>query len=79
MSSVTLKDIPADIHRAIKARARAHGRSLNREILGLLEDAVRPTVVPADTTIGKARAVRESMPVYLTRRDLDAFKAEGRR
>lgn len=79
MSSVTLKGIPTDIHRAIKARARAHGRSLNREILGLLADAVHPTAVPADTTLGRARAVRESMSIYLTRRDLDTFKAEGRR
>jgi plasmid stability protein len=33
MASLTLKDIPVDLHARLKADAETHGRSLNKEIL----------------------------------------------
>jgi plasmid stability protein len=33
MPSLTLKDIPVDLHAKLKADAETHGRSLNKEIL----------------------------------------------
>lgn len=37
MLNLTLKSIPAELHVQLKARAAANRRSLNREILALLE------------------------------------------
>ena len=37
MPNLTLKNIPAGLHQRLKARAEANRRSLNREILALLE------------------------------------------
>jgi plasmid stability protein len=37
MLNLTLKNIPPELHRVLKARAESNRRSLNREILALLE------------------------------------------
>ena len=37
MLNLTLKNIPAELHLRLKARAEINRRSLNREILALLE------------------------------------------
>lgn len=42
MSSVTVRKIPEETHRALKLRAAKHGRSTEAEIRSILESAVRP-------------------------------------
>lgn len=42
MSAVTIRNLPAATHRALKARAVRHGRSTEAEIREILEQAVRP-------------------------------------
>jgi plasmid stability protein len=79
MNTITLKGVPPSVHRALKARARTHGRSLNREILAVLEGATRAAPLDAAAIGARARAVRESMATYLTEKDLSAFKQAGRR
>ena len=78
MNTITLKNVPPSVHRALKTRARSHGRSLNREILAVLEGATRATPIDAAAIGERARAVRESVAVYLTRKDLTTFKEAGR-
>jgi plasmid stability protein len=41
MVSITLKDIPDQLHRALKQRARLHHRSLNKEVLATIESAIQ--------------------------------------
>lgn len=41
MAAVTVRNISDETHRALKARARAHGRSTEAEIRAILDDAVR--------------------------------------
>lgn len=79
MSTITIKDIPEAVHQALKARARAHGRSLNREIIATLEGVARATPVDAPAVLRQARAVREEAGVYLTQRELTSLKNAGRR
>ena len=44
MASMLIKNLPDDLHQALKQRAKRHHRSLNKEIIALLEDALhRPT------------------------------------
>ena len=35
--NITIKEIPAKVHRKLKARAKANKRSLNREVIDILE------------------------------------------
>ena len=40
--SVTVRDVPEEVHRAIRVRAAQHGRSLQAEMLAIFEQAVKP-------------------------------------
>ncbi len=42
MSVMTVRNLPEEIHRALKLRAVRHGRSTEAEIRDILEEAVRP-------------------------------------
>jgi plasmid stability protein len=79
MSTITIKDIPPSVHRALKARAKAHGRSLNREIIAVLESTLHGSHIDASAIGERARSVRKTMGVCLAQRELDALKNAGRR
>jgi plasmid stability protein len=78
MSTITLKNVPENIHQALKSRAKAHGRSLNKEVICSLEQLLSGTPTDVGQYISEARAVREEMNVYITQRELTAIKNEGR-
>lgn len=42
MPSVTIRNVPEEVHRAIRVRAAQHGRSIEAELRAILEAAVRP-------------------------------------
>lgn len=42
MASVTIRNIPEAVHRALRVRAAIHGRSTEAEIRSILEQAARP-------------------------------------
>jgi plasmid stability protein len=78
MATITLKNIPADLHRELKKRAEEHHRSLNGEILAILKktDATRALDAAAlETSVRHARAVFRR-PV--TEREINAWKRAGR-
>lgn len=79
MSTITIRDVPPAVHRSLKSRARAHGRSLNREIIVTLESILHGAAIDAKAVGTHARAVRETMGVYLTQEDLVRLKNTGRR
>jgi plasmid stability protein len=43
MANVTIRNLPPETHRAIKARARRHGRSTEAEIREILRLAAQPS------------------------------------
>lgn len=43
MASITIRNLPDEIHRALRVRAAQNGRSTEAEIRQILEAAVRPT------------------------------------
>lgn len=65
MKTITLKDIPAPIHTALKQRAKMHGRSLNKEVLACLEMAVAPTRIDTHSLLFEIRKHRASLPGQL--------------
>jgi plasmid stability protein len=40
--SVTVRNVPDEVHRALRVRAAQHGRSAEAEIREILENAVQP-------------------------------------
>jgi plasmid stability protein len=39
---LTVRNLPDEVHRALRVRAAGHGRSTEAEVRSILEDAVRP-------------------------------------
>ena len=80
MATLTIKKLPADLHERLKQRAQLNRRSLNSEIIVLLEQALL-TPAPPDT-----EALIQEIDQFNTRlgRTLDPSvivqaKREGRR
>ncbi|TDJ71441.1 MAG: Arc family DNA-binding protein [Proteobacteria bacterium] len=78
MATITLKDIPQNIHKALKQRAKRNGRSLNREVLAILVSSVMPRKVDVDAYLVEIRQYRESLPGRLTDDLLEEAKRTGR-
>ena len=53
MSAIVVRNISAETHRALRVRAKQHGRSTEAEIRAILDGAVRPTT---RTRLGSALA-----------------------
>jgi plasmid stability protein len=53
MATVTVRNLPGEVHRALRVRAAMHGRSTEAEIRDILESTVRP---PQRLRLGTALA-----------------------
>ncbi|ARO33375.1 plasmid stability protein StbC (plasmid) [Rhizobium sp. NXC14] len=42
MAVLTVRNVPDDVHRALRVRAAMHGRSTEAEVREILENAVKP-------------------------------------
>lgn len=58
MASLTLKDIPADLHEKLKRRAARNRRSLSQEALACLEQATAGEPVDPREVLVQARRLR---------------------
>jgi plasmid stability protein len=79
MSTVTVKDLPEKLHRQLKALALQHHRSLNSEIIAMLEAATSPQKLDPDSLLARAASLRKQVDGRLTDSDLAAFRNTGRR
>ena len=79
MPTITLKNVPDDLHQRLKASAERNRRSMNSEALVCLERALTPhTQRRADEAIAEAEEVNRD--VGKTFPDVtDEAKREGRR
>ncbi len=77
MGTITLREVPAPLLTALKAWARQNGRSLNKETIACLENAVAPHPVNVDALLDEIRAHRKTLPGSLTDQHLAAAD-EGR-
>ena len=79
MAAITLKSLPATLHRTLKARAARHKRSLNQEVIAMLEEAVAPSrCVDIEATLDATRQFRNSLKFKAIPSEIEAFKREGR-
>lgn len=85
MLTLTLKNIPDELHRRLKARAERNHRSLNREAIRILEEATDEDVaggrIDPQAFLEVVRRNREAMAaqgVWLTEESLREAVEEGR-
>ena len=65
--SLSIKDVPEDLARALRVRARNNHRSIQGELLEILETAVRPRPFRAADLIRQVRALGIRTPSESTR------------
>ncbi len=78
MPNLTLKDLPDEVHRELKARAERHRRSLNREAIACLEAAVGAERVDVDALLARARTARRRIRGPVAAADIRRFARAGR-
>ncbi len=81
MPTITLKNVPEELHRRLKERAERHHRSLNREAIRCLEAAVAPPAFDPEVFLAKADALREELAargLWVTEESLRDAIEDGR-
>ena len=79
MPSITFKAFPPALHRALKARAALHRRSLNKEVIAILDQAMTPyQKVDIEAMLAEEKRFRDSLKFMITTEEINAFKREGR-
>jgi plasmid stability protein len=79
MASITLKDIPEDLHAQLKEEAAAHGRSLSKELLLRLKVSVmKYGHRDVSDLLADAARVRRRFKGSLEPAMLDRWKRQGR-
>ncbi len=80
MPTITLKNVPEELHRRLKERAARHHRSLNREAIHCLEEAVTDEQPPADDLLARIRQIREGLGMQrsLSVAEIEAAIEDGR-
>lgn len=91
MPTITLRNVPEELHRRLKERAERHHRSLNREAIRCLEEAVggepaptastEPPSVDPEAFLAEVRRHREALVkrgVWLTEESLREAIDQGR-
>lgn len=70
MPSITVRNVPDEVHRALRVRAAQHGRSAEAEIRDILEQAVKPE---SRKRLGDELAALGSK-LGLTNKDFEVFE-----
>ncbi len=78
MATLTLKNLPDDVHRRLKARALRHRRSVNSEAIECLKAATVTVPVDSEALLARARELRAQVRGRLTARRLAEAKRLGR-
>jgi plasmid stability protein len=79
VATITLKNIPAELHRELKKRAEEHHRSLNKEIIATLKSATSGTILLDPAKLEESvRRARSLFRRPITAREIDRWKREGR-
>jgi len=79
MVSLTIKNIPADIYEQLKKSAAVNRRSINSEVITIIDQALSNRRLDPDEWLPEVRRIREKTAGYfITETELDEAKREGR-
>lgn len=79
MATITLKNVPREVHIALKQRAKRHKRSLNQEAIHCLDMALGRSSRNATELLGEIRGLRARVSTKRVSLDwIDDAKRAGR-
>lgn len=78
MATMTIKNIPDELYEQLKRRAAANRRSINNEVIVLIERAVQYQAQDPNEVLERVRVLREKLDLYVTEDEITAAKHEGR-
>jgi plasmid stability protein len=79
MATLTVKNIPDDLYEKLKQRAKARNRSVNREIIVCIQEALESRRVDPESFLARIEALHRRIEAPpLTDRMLRRAKTEGR-
>ena len=78
MVSMTLKNIPDELHRRLRERAEAHGRSLNKEILASLEQVAYARRITVPDYLSRVERVHRQIDFQVTFDEIQKAIESGR-
>ena len=78
-TTITLKNIPYDLYELIKQNAAEHRRSINNEVISIIENALRSQKIDPEDFLVTVKKLREKTNrIELTDRFIEKAKNEGR-
>jgi plasmid stability protein len=80
MATLTIKNIPLDVYERLKRRAIVNRRSINQEVIAVIERALETPPIDVDSTVKRTQKIRELTAQYRLRdEELEQWKNEGRK
>lgn len=61
MPNLTIKRLPDELHKRLRERAERHRRSMNSEVITILEQALMPSRRSAEEAIARAEALNREI------------------
>lgn len=77
--NITIKEVPTELHDRLRSVAQECGRSLNKQILHTLEQAVSPRKENRTDLMQRIKSRRDQMDVWIDDESLQKAISEGRR
>ncbi len=78
MPNLTIKNIPDNVLRKVKRKAKLNRRSLNSEVIKTLEDLVTSAKINTSLLIEKAKELRAELNITIDDKFLAEHKNAGR-
>ncbi|MBO6793615.1 MAG: Arc family DNA-binding protein [Balneolaceae bacterium] len=78
MANITIKNIPDEVYEKLKDRAKRNRRSINNEVIHLIESQFRANQVNAEEIRYEAEKFRQKIKRSLTTEEIEAAINEGR-
>ena len=78
MPTLTIKGVPPDLHEKLKKRAERHRRSMNNELLTILERTLTSSRLSAEEAISQAEALNRDIDASFESTLIEDGKQEGR-
>jgi plasmid stability protein len=78
-TTITVKNIPSELYERLKQSAVLHHRSINSEVIALIEASIAAKKRKPEDFLASARAIREKTGRYELKKEfIDRAKREGR-
>jgi plasmid stability protein len=80
MVAITVKNIPVELYERVKERAKTNHRSINNELITILEQSLLPTPIDVAEVLERTRRIRELTAHYvITEKEITRMKNECRK